>query len=475
MSNPYYDAPLVLVDLETTGANALRDRITEIGIVQIDADGCRRWSALVNPQQPIPAFIQQLTGIDDAMVADAPPFADLADEVFARLQGRVFVAHNARFDYGFLRSEFKRLGRKLVAPVLCTVKLSKQLYPTEFKHSLDTLIARHGLVFEGDRHRALTDAVLLEQFLAVLVREHGRDTVAGAIAELTNKPALPPGVDPQVADELPESAGVFAFYDASGQALLVARAPNIRKRVLQYFAPAKKLGKVSRDMASTHILLQQTTRIDWTETAGEFGALLLEQRWLRQLAPRLNPQARRDQELCAWQLETQDNGLLRPQLVALDGLDLAAGDALYGPFRSRREARALLSKLADANGLCRQVLGLEVRPKTGKGCAACALGKTGGICVASEPAAGHNARLLFGLARHRFAAWPYPDAIALPEGPEWAPALHVILHWCYLGTIHDPAELPALLAESVPQFDVDSYKLIQKELKARDGKVQLFS
>ena len=122
--------PLAFVDLETTGATATTDRITEIGIVAVDADGrVEEWQQLVNPGTRIPPFIQQLTGISDALVADAPPFAAVAAEVLRRLAGRLFVAHNARFDYSFLKSEFKRLGIAFRAPVLCTVKLSRTLFP----------------------------------------------------------------------------------------------------------------------------------------------------------------------------------------------------------------------------------------------------------------------------------------------------------------------------------------------------------
>lgn len=125
---------MVFVDLETTGSTGTVDRITEIGIVEIHEDGeVREWSSLVNPQTSIPGFIQSLTGITNDMVAGAPTFAELADEVLSRLHGRLFVAHNARFDYGFLKSEFKRLGLDFKAPVLCTVKLSRRLFPQHSK------------------------------------------------------------------------------------------------------------------------------------------------------------------------------------------------------------------------------------------------------------------------------------------------------------------------------------------------------
>src|SRR5215831_9530030 len=133
---------MAFVDLETTGGAAFDDRITEVGIIEVDEDGVREWSSLVNPGVPIPPFIQLLTGISDAMVEQAPTFAQLADEISTRLADRTFVAHNARFDYGFLKNEFRRTGHDFNPPVLCTVRLSRKLFPDFEKHNLDAIAVR---------------------------------------------------------------------------------------------------------------------------------------------------------------------------------------------------------------------------------------------------------------------------------------------------------------------------------------------
>src|SRR5208282_4587061 len=118
------------VDLETTGGSAAYDRITEVGLVRVkNGELVEEWSSLVNPECPIPAYIEAFTGISNQMVADAPRFAEIATVVRQKLQGAVFVAHNARFDYSFLRSEFRRIERRFSAKVLCTVKLSRRLFP----------------------------------------------------------------------------------------------------------------------------------------------------------------------------------------------------------------------------------------------------------------------------------------------------------------------------------------------------------
>src|SRR5690349_24652801 len=118
-----FSPAVAFVDLETTGTVPTEDRVTEIGIVRVvDGRLAEEWSTLVNPERPIPEEIQALTGISNAMVRGAPTFAQLAEEVRGRLEGHLFVAHNARFDYGFIKNEFRRLEASFTADVLCTVR-----------------------------------------------------------------------------------------------------------------------------------------------------------------------------------------------------------------------------------------------------------------------------------------------------------------------------------------------------------------
>src|SRR3954469_13393506 len=140
------EAPLAIVDLETTGGAASWDRVTEIAVMEIDGfEVTSEWSTLVNPETTIPPEIQALTGITNDMVAGAPRFAALAEELFERLGRRGFVAHNARFGYAFRRHECERTGRNFLAKTLCSVRLSRRLYPEHRRHDLDSLIERHGI------------------------------------------------------------------------------------------------------------------------------------------------------------------------------------------------------------------------------------------------------------------------------------------------------------------------------------------
>jgi DNA polymerase-3 subunit epsilon len=188
---PLFDAPLAIVDLETTGAHPAWDRVTEIAVVEVqDGEVVSEWSTLVNPGTSIPPAIQALTGITNAMVAHAPSFDDLAPGLYERLEGRVFVAHNARFDYGFLRHAFERAGLRFQARTLCTVKLSRRLYPDHARHNLDSLIDRHQLHCSS-RHRALGDAQAVWQFLRVAAEERGAEELQSVARQLAQLPALP--------------------------------------------------------------------------------------------------------------------------------------------------------------------------------------------------------------------------------------------------------------------------------------------
>lgn len=450
--------PLAFVDLETTGATATADRITEIGIVQVDADGSvREWQQLVNPGTVIPPFIEHLTGISNALVADAPPFAAIAAEVLRRLEGRLFIAHNARFDYGFLKNEFKRLAQTFRAPVLCTVKLSRTLFPEHKRHNLDTLIERHQLVADG-RHRALADARLIHQFWQRIQAVPGAAAVDAALRTLNAHPSLPPHLDPGIVDDLPEGPGVYLFHGQGGTddggdlPLYIGKAKDIRKRVLAHFAADHRS---AREMD----LAQQVRRITWIETAGEIGALLREAALVKTLQPTHNRQLRRNEDVCTWTVVDEGQGWLRPRLAHAADLDFARGASCYGLFKNRREADDVLRALAGAHNLCDALLGREaVAP--GKPCFGFQLKRCKGACVGKEPLARHSMRLIGALAGLKLVVWPFAGPAVLREGDE----AHVIDAWRYLGTARSEAEMFDLLTAGRPPFDRDTYKILARHV-----------
>ncbi|MGV0952209.1 MAG: exonuclease domain-containing protein [Azonexus sp.] len=442
--------PLAFVDLETTGATATADRVTEIGIIEVDEDGSvREWQQLVNPGTRIPAFIEQLTGISNAMVADAPPFEAVAEETLRRLEGRLFIAHNARFDYGFLKNEFKRLGVTFRAPVLCTVKLSRTLFPEHKRHNLDSLIERHGLQAEA-RHRALADAQLIHQFWQKIHVDRNSDDIEAALKAQNARPSLPPHLDAGIVDELPDTPGVYLFYGDNNLPLYVGKAKDIRQRVLSHFSADHSSAK---EMA----LSQQIKRIDWIETAGEIGALLKEATLVKQLLPSHNRQLRKNDDLCTWTLVDEGDGWLRPELATARDLDMGIRSSCYGLFKSSKEATEVLRALAVEHHLCDALLGLE-KTTPGKPCFGYQIKRCKGACVGSEPYAKHTMRLVGALTRLKLVTWPLNGPAIIREGDE----AHLIDGWRYLGTARSDDELNALLATGRPQFDRDTYKILVK-------------
>ena len=180
---------LAFVDIETTGSHFERDRITEIGIKTLASDQIRVWEQLINPHTFIPQNIQRLTGISPQMVENQPSFDEVARELKQELEGKIFVAHNARFDYGFIKASFKRIGIDFKPKVLCTVKLSRLLFPDQPRHNLDTIISTHGLSVSA-RHRALGDADLLLQFWRVCESKFGREKLNEVIDQLIDRKSV---------------------------------------------------------------------------------------------------------------------------------------------------------------------------------------------------------------------------------------------------------------------------------------------
>ncbi|TFV00908.1 3'-5' exonuclease, partial [Bacillus stratosphericus] len=147
---------------------------TEVALLRFENGRAERYERLVNPQRSVSAFITRLTGISNEMVTAAPAFADLVGELLPLLRGSLLVAHNSRFDYTFLCHEFRRAGVDFAAPALCSVKLSRRLYPQFHKHNLDSIIERFG-ISAANRHRALADVLALADFLEASLAEKGAE------------------------------------------------------------------------------------------------------------------------------------------------------------------------------------------------------------------------------------------------------------------------------------------------------------
>jgi len=451
---------LAFVDLETTGTGAATDAITEIGIVRVEADPegvasplITEWSTLVNPGMPIPPEIQALTGITNAMVRDAPPFSRIADEVAARTAGALFVAHNARFDYGFLKHAFAREQRAFSARVLCTVRLSRRLFPDEPRHNLDSVIVRHRLPVAG-RHRALGDARVLWTFLQTLYRDLPAEAIEAAAKRVLKTPSLPPQLPPDALDALPEAPGVYLFYGLNALPLYIGKSTNLRERVGAHFS--------SDYRSATDLRLStELQRIEFEETAGEIGALLREAALVKTMLPAHNHALRRKAESGVLELPAAPGP---PGYVPSAGVEPGALPGRYGPFSSKRQAREALRSLASEHSLCWKALGLERRLGP---CFARQVKRCAGTCVGAESAADHHERLRQALAPLAIPRWPFAGLAAIRERSLLGDRvdLHVLRDWCWLGTARDDGELGRLVeAPPRPAFDADIARLLMRVL-----------
>ncbi len=454
------DRPLVFLDLETTGATATSDRITEIGLVEVDAGRYTgEWSTLINPQTRIPPFIESLTGISNAMVADAPAFEDIAAALRQRLEGKLLIAHNARFDYGFLKNEFARLEIPYSSDLLCTVKLSRKLYPGHAKHNLDTLMERHNVNCEA-RHRALGDARVLWDLVQIWRNELGDDALAAAAAAQLKKPTLPAGLADFSIETVPAAPGVYLFYGENDLPIYIGKSVNLRSRVQAHFSGDHRL---SKDMN----IVQQIRRVEWKQTAGELGALLEEARLVKDLLPTLNRQLRRNNDLHAWRWNAESGGA--PLLTHASEIDFSSGETVYGVFRSKRTAVNALRGLTEAFELCPVTVGLE--KSKGGPCFAHQLQRCRGVCAGKEAPAQHDLRLMQALAELKLQSWPYRGRIGVRENNGTGAVMHVLDHWCYLGTVQSDDELAELNVR--PAFDLDTYKILKRFLLDRKNAVEI--
>lgn len=455
---------LAFVDIETTGGNAERDRITEIGIKTLDQGQETVWESLLDPETFIPQNIQRLTGITPDMVAGRPPFEELALDIKRELEGKIFVAHNARFDYGFIKASFKRLGMDFRPKVLCTVKLSRLLFPKQARHNLDTIVAAHGLEVSA-RHRALGDADLLVQFWRVCEKTFGQARLLEAVHQLLGSASLPPNINQSVIDAIPETAGCYIFYGEHQAPLYIGKSISMRSRVMSHFQSALTVRKEMK-------LSQQVHHIEWIETSGELSALILEAKLIKERMPSMNIKLRRSKDLCAWQLNPDTSGCDRPTLITHKHLQPGFQDNLYGLFYNKKEAMGYLAAVAKKYHLCEALLGLE-KVDEGKPCFGYQVKQCQGACVGKVSLAVHNLKLQTALQLYKVPVWPFAGAVAIKDGH----SMLVINKWCYLGTANDHDELDSFAQSKDLDFDLDIYKIVKKALTGthKTNVVKLFT
>lgn len=267
-----------IVDIETTGGYAGGSRITEIAIIIHDgANIIDRWETLVNPEKDIPLPIFALTGINNEMVRDAPIFDDVAQQIFDRLNNRIFVAHNVNFDYSFVRHQLEEAGFKWTARKLCTVRMARKISPGLASYSLGNLCQSLAIPLEN-RHRAGGDADATATLFSRLLEWDSEGIIGQMIKKTAQDQRLPPNLPPEDFERLPEKPGVYYFYNREKKVVYVGKAVNIKKRVASHFSGHSVTPQRQHFLRDIH-------RISFEVCATELMALLLECSEIKKLWP----------------------------------------------------------------------------------------------------------------------------------------------------------------------------------------------
>tara|TARA_B100000745_G_scaffold3629_1_gene3077 strand:+ start:2212 stop:3630 length:1419 start_codon:yes stop_codon:yes gene_type:complete len=463
----FFGRASVYIDVETTGVEATKDRITEIACLKVDELGKEeRWQSLINPGIAIPASITRLTGIDDDMVRDAPYFYEVLEPLVAFISDANFIAHNARFDAAFIRNECKRAGHILNLNPLCTVKLSKKLYPQYHRHGLARICERFDIVNEK-AHRAMSDVVAMYTFVQKAVSEHGLAAAQEALSVQKKHSAWPTHLPETLKDELPFQSGVYFFYGDNDSLLYIGKSVNIRERVLSHF-------NADHSSAKEMQLAMQVKDIRWQITAGDLGAQLLEDQLIKHLKPMANRRQRAKTQLYSVFLKKGKDGYLQ-----FDWQDISQLPQLeqpcYGLFANKPTAKKAMQSLAKEHHLCSKRLGLE---KASAGpCFGRQLKRCQGACTGEELAEYFNARLLDVLSKHQVPAWPYSGAVAIEEPSEHGmDQYHVVSQWRYLTSVATLEEAKKVKIAELPPLDKEGIKLLRQaftkpyEIFELDGK-----
>lgn len=371
-----------IVDIETTGGYAAHHRITEIAIYHHDGLNITdSFHTLINPGRNIPYYITGLTGITSEMVSVAPAFDSLSKEIHHWLEGKIFVAHNAHFDYSFLKKELEQAGINWTAKKLCTVRLSRKIIPGLRSYSLGSLATSLGISIQN-RHRATGDASATVKIFDELLQRDRDGYIVKTLKRNSGETILPPNFSKEEFTRLPEKCGVYYFHDSRGKVIYVGKAGNIKKRIAGHFTGDAREWSRSRIRNEIH-------HISFELTGNDLIALILESQEIRRLWPKYNQaQKYRVEEWGIYNYEDR-NGYLRFSVNVV-----TRGSRPLIRFTSKGDAWNFLWAKVRAFDLCPKLSGLQVT----KGlCFGYQSGECKGACMGVERVGNYNKKALKGI------------------------------------------------------------------------------
>ena len=370
-----------IIDIETTGGRANRDRITEVAIVIHDGEKVlEEWESLIYPERTIPHNIIQITGITNEMVKDAPRFFEVAKKIVTMTEGAVFVAHNVRFDYNFIREEFKRLGFTYTRRQLCTVRLSRKAWPGLRSYSLGNLI-RHFNINVDARHRAMADTKATVQLFEMIF---DLDQTADNVKELVNlgikESQLPVNITLDKLHEMPEECGVYYFLNKVGDIVYVGKSINIKKRVMEHFTDQTEKGRK---------LNQSVHEINYEITGSELVALLFESHEIKTHHPYINRAQRARSFQYAIISYKNQAGYICLSVIKANAKEKKKLNVLRD-YPNLLSAKGALNQIIEQYELCHNYCEID---KTGTPCFYYHIHKCRGACIQEESAEDYNERI----------------------------------------------------------------------------------
>lgn len=417
-----------IIDIETTGSQPSQDRITEVAIFIHDGHQVvDQYSTLINPQRPIPYFISQLTGITDEMVKDAPKFYEVAKEIVQFTEGKVFVAHNVRFDYSFIKKEFADLGFTFQRKTLCTVRLSRSLIPGLPSYSLGKLCKSIDIDLQM-RHRAIGDAEATAKLFDKLIKinrpvidgSHHQAEPTAQLKEEIKTSLLPPNISKEQVDALPTEPGVYYFYNEQGEIIYVGKSISIKKRIIQHFNIDYKSRKSIEFKNSI-------SDITYEKMGNELVALLFESAEIKRIKPHYNRQQRRSIFNTGIFMYEDGNGYKRLTFGNVNrgsNVNMTPIIALSNQFK----AKGFLFHKVSKYNLCQKLCDLY---KSSGACFDYQVHQCQGACIGKESPEAYNARVEQAIESFTFE---HDSFVIVGKGREAGEkSVVVVEHGTYLG------------------------------------------
>ncbi len=436
-----------LVDIQTTGIHIKYDTITEIAVVILTENGIEKtWYRLLAPKYDIPSKIH-----------NGQSFEDIAEELIVLLQGAIFVAHNARFDFGFLKNAFKSREITYQSPMLCTIKLFKALYPLKEEFTLSALALEFGIK-STESHRVLIDVTTLYQIIQRSFIEHSVGHVLKVAKHIYKHSSLPSKLKTDI-HTLPETSGVYLFFSSQSKVpLYIGKSVNLRQRIFSHFQNDYLTNK-------EFILSQQVERIEVISTTGELSALLLESHLIKEHMPIYNRRLRRKKEVVGFKLNKQTSYVTVS--ISREKEENKPNSSLLGTFSSIHAAKVALLEIIKEFELCLKLSGMET------GTAACfnfQLKRCKGACIRREPAEIYNKRVEEAFQQYQIKTWPFSKAIAIKEYCSIQNRTQFLIfnQWRFIGSVEQEEELKSWqLLEDTRIMYHDTYKILYSFFNAK--------